>query len=98
MGQIILVQLPDDLVHLLLLGFGGLVHIHGGIHEVPQGEEGFILLRADCHIPVAVGEDAVYHGGDAGDFVWPSTAVQSFGRVAGSSTPARTASSMSWLT
>ena len=66
MGQIILVQLPDDLVHLLLLGLGGLVHIHGGIHEVPQGEEGFILLRADPHIPVAVGEDAVYHGGDAG--------------------------------
>ena len=66
MGQIILVQLPDDLVHLLLLGLGGLVYIHGGIHEVPQGEEGFILLRADPHIPVAVGEDAVYHGGDAG--------------------------------
>ena len=32
------------------------------------------------------------------DLVVPSTAVQSLGRMSGSSTPARTASSISWLT
>ena len=56
--QVVVIQLPDHLVHLLFLAFGGFVHIDGGVHEVPQGQKGLILLRTHPYIAVAIAEDA----------------------------------------
>jgi len=71
MGQVVFVQLRDKLVHLLLLALGVFIHIHGGVHKVPQGEKRLVFLRAHADIPLAVVEDAVDHGGDAGRFGLP---------------------------
>ena len=68
MGQVVFVQLRDKLVHLLLLTLGVFIHIHGRVHEIPQSKERFVFLRAHADIPLAVGENAVDHGGDAGRF------------------------------
>ena len=65
MGQVILVELGEHLFHLLLFLFGTAIHIDGAVHEILEGQEGFVFLRAHLHIPLAAAQDAVDHGGDA---------------------------------
>ena len=64
-GQVVLVELGNDVVHLLLFLLGAAVHVDGGVHKVPQSKECLLLLTAYPHISLTVGQDTVDHSGDS---------------------------------